>query len=319
MTNESTRSRTTRRLIAVGVGAGEAASAALAWAAAEARPGDAVHVVHAYTPLSLDGSSWAPVAQAKDDLRAHARLVVARATTALRASHPQIEIDGSAIEAAPLAALADMSRIVDLVVVGASAPGGSATPARDARLGWSLADQSSCPVVIVPPATDPGGKDRCRRPVALLLGASSLPPHAVEFAFEAAARRHVTLVVCESRSPGPTGLPVTADNISRWETTRQETLDADLSPWQENYHAAGVIVELRREGAVATAALMHRTSQLLVVARECPAGTPLDTLARAALRHAMCPVAIVPDTTVTTRCNAATAAHRHWSSVQQAG
>jgi len=51
----------------------------------------------------------------------------------------------------------------------------------------------------------------------------------------------VTLVVCESYAAGPTGLPVTDDDISRWETTRQETLDADLALWQERYRAAGVM------------------------------------------------------------------------------
>lgn len=253
--------------------------------------------MHAYVPLSLSGSSWAPVVEANDARQASARWLVARAVTAVQSTHPQIKVSGSAIEAAPLVALADMSQIVDLVVVGADALSSSGTA--PAALGRFLAEQSSCPVVFVPNGTDPDQPDRSATPVALLLAGTALPHHAVEFAFEAAARRHVTLAVCESCTPGPIGLPVTDDDISRWETTRQETLDIDLSPWQDKYRAAGVMVELRREGVAATAALLHRTSQLLVVARMRPAGAPLDTLIRTALHHASCPVAIVPDSEVT--------------------
>lgn len=169
MTNQPAQVRPAgRRLIAVGVGRDESGSAALRWAVAEARRGDALHTVHAYPPLSLRGSSWSPVLQANDARRVDAGWIIARAVTAVRSTHPKIEVGGSAIEGAPLAALTDLFQLVDLVVVGGDDTPSPAAPAT--TFGRTLAGRSSCPVVIVPTTTDADEVSRAQVPVALLLG-----------------------------------------------------------------------------------------------------------------------------------------------------
>ena len=274
------------RVIAVAVNGAESDLAALSWTSGAARAGDVVHVVHPYSLLSFAECSWRPAVSANDARREYARHVVAMSTQVVRERNHAVVVDGSAVVGRALPVLADMSTIVDLLVVAADA--------RDQGtcLAPAVARRTACPVVIVPasrPAAD-------ARPVGLLVEMHDLPATAVEFAFEEAARRGAELVVSEPVGTRPSGLPVCDDDISAWERVADETLSADLAAWQEKYRAAGVLVEVRRESPSATARLLERTCQLVVVPRgNARANGPLGRLARAALQRAACPVVVVPD------------------------
>jgi nucleotide-binding universal stress UspA family protein len=286
----------TRRIV-VGLAGNENDVVALAWTAHEARADDVVHVVYPYRLLALEGSSWYPAVRANDARRARARRVVAAAISTIRSVNPKPEIDGSAIVGRAVAILRDLSQIADLLVVVDDVVADRIGRATGPRIGRAVAATASCPVVVMPRAADARHADAATQPVALLLTSASLPADAVRFAFESASARAVTLIVAQSCASGPTDLPVTDDDISSWEQVgSQEILDADLSAWQEKYHAAGVIVEVRRESPPSTAMLLDRTCQLIVVPRGDASRDPLGRVAREALRHTTCPVAVVPET-----------------------
>jgi hypothetical protein len=276
------------RIIVVGIGDGTG-TAALAWVASQVGPGDAVHVVHAYSLLEITGSNWQPALRANEQRRSRARSAVAEAVRYVRDHSPSVEVDGSAIVGRPLRVLTDLSAIADLIVIE--------TSQRDdgVRLDRLVAARSACPTVTVPRLATDLDRRRDAEPVALLLDRRTLPRNAVEFSFEQAAARGVSLVVVQPADHGPSGLPVSDDDVSWWDSEEQQTLDGDLAVWREKYRDAGVVVELRREPAGVVAPLLHRTCQLVIVARATGTGPQLSDVARAAMRRATCPVAVVPD------------------------
>jgi hypothetical protein len=190
-------------------------------------------------------------------------------------------------------AVRDASARADLVVVGVPSPG----PHRHAHPGQviaaDLARRGHCPLVAVPSGDHGRHAAAADAPVGLLLDTVSLPADAVEFAFEAAGRAGVTLVVAES-VPNRPDIATGSRDRALWAQLGQETLAADLAVYQDKFRGAGTIVELRHERATQTAALLEGTCRLVVVARGAGSSASLGPLAVTALDVARCPVAVVP-------------------------
>lgn len=170
------------RSIAVGVRDAEASRAALVWAAAEASTDRSeVHVVHCYDLLALEGSTWPPVVQANDGRRADARHTVNLSQHVVRSCASGVEVSGSAVRGDVTDALIDLSRLVDLVVVGES----TRNPLRD-----RLAAAAHAPVVVVPDA-DVSADD----PIVVAVDRHDLSVEALQFALRTARRWGAQLVV----------------------------------------------------------------------------------------------------------------------------
>jgi len=259
------------RLIAVGVRDAEASRAALVWAATEAAgDGSELHVLHCYELLALDGSSWAPVVQANDALRAGARHIVNESEHVARSSAPGVEISGSAVRGAVGAALTDLSRLVDLVVVGESAR----NPLRD-----QLAATVRCPLVVVPD-TDVSADD----PIVVAVDRHDLPLDALHFALRTARRWGAQLVVAASDGLPTSGAEAVADVHAR--------LDMQLESVTCEYPDVPVEVTLHSTDfatVVRTAAIGAR---LLVL--PCRQGAPDRPFLCGSAWPLAAPVAIVP-------------------------
>ena len=267
--------------IAVAVDGSARDSAVLAWTAHFARPGDDVHVIHAYQELALEGSAWLPAVRANDHRRHQARRVVATAQSSLHASliHArQIAVGGSVVTGWPHQVLADVSTIADLLVVG-SRPGP----------GPACVLAAACPVVIVPASWRPGpatGHD-----VGVLCG-RTLPLAAIDGAVDVARREHMSVVVLQLAEPadGDGAAPRFA------EAAQLERLDMQLAAWDGTDYPP-MVAEVRREDfSESLRALSHVVA--LVATMD---AAEFDPATRTALDELHVPVLRVPDSDVPAR------------------
>jgi universal stress protein family protein len=257
------------RTIVVGVDGSAESRAAVAWVAAEARPGvDVVHVVHAAA------------------MRA-GRTHVVTAVLALRRTNPGLAVEASLVVGAVVEVLGDFTRVADLVVVGAVSR--SAWSARDGggRVGREIAVRAHCPLVVVPE----GGNASSDLPVGILVPEPDMPDAALRCAFAmAAARRQALLVTCVW-ALGTAWHPEERSEIGTWQIERQQ-----LAYWREEFPAVPVMVQLRRESPLLAAQELHQRAQLLVVPVPQGDGVPLSDSGLAALIRPVVPVMLVPST-----------------------
>lgn len=196
----------------------------LSWAAWFARPGDDVHVVHAYQELALGGSAWLPAVRANDRRRHDAWHILTRAQSVLHAAlaphDRQIAIGGSTITGWPHRVLADMSTIVDLLIVG-TRPGP----------GPACSIDAACPVTVVPKAWT--AQRAQARSVGVVCG-RDLSVRAMDSAAGLAQRLGMTVVV------------VQVDDTSQGDANALERLDLQIADW-EGSDAAPIVTEIRHE------------------------------------------------------------------------
>jgi hypothetical protein len=263
------------RVIAVGVRDHEYDEATLSWVEREAVSAcDAVHLVHAYVPLRLDGCTWDPVRRERDARALVGRRITSQAVQRVRAARPDVLVDGSTIQGLPEDVLQEFSTVVDLLVIGDD----SALPSSVRKIAWRVQDHARCPVVTVPRGYRPACADE---PVTVVLSETGLAEPVMRFGAQAATRHERTLQVSrswtslhEGERTGPT-----------WLAHQQEELDGQLADWRERYPHLPIAARIELDDEWLTR--LAQGSSLLV------AGAAAAGLLRLAQGAAGCPIAIV--------------------------
>jgi hypothetical protein len=269
----------TPRLIGVGVRDEIHDAATLAWATAEAVAGvDAVHVVHSYLPLRLEGCGWEPVARARDARYLAGSRVVAQAVRRTATDHAGLRVAGSAIAGLPDDMLQEFSSVVDVLVIGDD----SEAPAGRPRVSWKVQDVADCPVVSVPHGYR---SKHDHGPVTVVAGERGLSAAAMHFAADAATRRDVTLMVSrtwqslhEGDHPGP-----------EWLAAQQEELDTQLADWRARYPHLAIVARIELDSDWLDR--LRSGSSLLVAGR----GSADAVRSNGPPRSRACPTVVVPE------------------------
>ncbi|GGT40463.1 universal stress protein [Streptomyces chromofuscus] len=277
--------------VVVGVDGSSACMAAAWWAAREAVDRHApLHLVHSWTSQPLD----VPISQDAHSERLYGREVLRRTEAELLHRHGDLAVTTDLVAAPAAQALLARGGDAELLVLG-SRGHGSVAGFLLGSTALRVVGLTRCPAVVVR-ADDPtvgAGRDRL---VAadrdeVVVGVPEPGPAAealLEFAF-ATADAHGDLLRAVTVVPGSPG--------PRAEEERRAWLAAELAPWREKYPKVTVAERV----AVGPAAQLLLTScgrsRLLIVGRRPHPSHlvwKLGPVAHAAVRHAACPVAVVP-------------------------
>ncbi|GGW88842.1 universal stress protein [Streptomyces noursei] len=289
--------------VIVGVDGSPDSERALRWAADAARGRSApLQVVHVWPYATAERAAAGE--QGGDPVLADLR------GRAFLAELPEVAFRGlSGLADTELPALGGEGQ---LLVLGSRGRGGFASLLLGSN-GLACAARSACPVVVVP-RPDRAGAERgpdgelvrpAVRQVTLGVDASSDEPAAIGFAFAEAARRGARLQVVSGYA-WPMLLPPAFEYAAVYESTQQEYEDAlglqlvdVLAPYRVRYPGVEVTVQLRAGDAAGQLVAASGGSDLVVVARHrrrLPIGPRLGSVAHAVLLHAICPIAVVPET-----------------------
>jgi nucleotide-binding universal stress UspA family protein len=283
--------------VVVGTDGTACGTAAVEWAAAEARRRRApLRIVHAYEwdwhESRFDiGNEYIDVA------RAIAEATVSAARDRARALAPGIEIESRTLVGRAAPGLLQVSRDAALLVVGSRGRGGFAGLLLGS-VSQRVATQASCPVVVVRGKADPSG------PVVAGLDETPAAEQVLETAIESAAARGAALTVVRAFLPViPLWLanvqPADVDTPSE-DAVQRAAVNELLEPWIEKYPHVPVNVVLTHDGAAA--ALVHASTgaQLVVVGNHghgVVSRSLLGSAGQQLLHHAECPVLIVRQST----------------------
>ncbi|WP_328437184.1 universal stress protein [Streptomyces sp. NBC_00457] len=209
-----------------------------------------------------------------------------------RAVAPQVEVTSDVLLGEPMAVLESESRLASLTVVDGRGAGRLDGLLRGSVVGH-LTAHGCCPVLVVRGRPEPTG------PVVLVDDASPAAREAARFAFAEASVRGTDLVVLRTRSirtRSPVGAPVGPRHGTRGGDGRQPRAAA-LSVLQKDH--ADVLVRARQLAGRAGRAVVEASAGAQLVVLGAPAmGRRANVLpgsvGRAALRHAQCPVAVIP-------------------------
>lgn len=272
--------------IVAGVSPTDSANDVIAWGAREALLRHrTLRLVHAYGTLPADGKGGrAAPAASRRAYREAAEWVHAQRAYALRLL-PEGEVETTVRDGNWVEVLLQQASAAEMLVIGSGdewRTDGLAT-----SRGVQLVAHAGVPVLVV------RGSGRRGRTVGgrLVLGCgeSSAPDALVAAAFDEAERRGVGLLVVSARGSGP---------VPPEPTEPGEALTGDaLTGWRRKY--PHVPTDHRVSLATPAAALIEAsaTADLLVVGDRGSGGFPglrLGSVTDAVLRHAKCPVLVVP-------------------------
>jgi Universal stress protein family len=184
--------------------------------------------------------------------------------------------------------LAQLSRTAQLLVIARQRVRG---PQRlvAAQDDLVLASHSRSPVVVVPRTWKP---DSGRTAVAVGVDGTQTSSEAVGYAFAAAARRRVRLLVVHAEA-GPPG-PVTEADELAWRSRAGLTVAETLAGWQQGYPEVDVERLLSTEPVSQALTRWSARAGLLVLGVHTDRNRMYaDPIAREALAAATCPVAMV--------------------------
>ncbi|MFE0677207.1 universal stress protein [Streptomyces sp. NPDC058867] len=267
------------RMIITGVDGSARSRTAADWAAREALSrGIPLRVVHA-APHAVERWPYRPEA------------VVDHAVAELVRRHPDLMVHGRVLTGAPKAELRAAGARAELLVTGLRGAGThTGTPV--GTTAAALVTDSAGPVVLVPGTLASPGPQR--RPAGVVLGVDARDPAggALDLAF-ATAQRHGTRLraVHTWRLPASRPClpwPVLEADRAAWEDHEVGLLSDALRPWREKYPEVEVVEDVRLLPTAEALAHASAHAELVVVGRR-SGGTAL-----ALLRHAECPVAVVP-------------------------
>lgn len=255
--------------IVVGVDGSSTGVSALEWAADTAALWRCpLHLVHA--------------ARADEfDIDAQSQRILAWADRRLaRTGRRHLEVTMSVRRGVPVAVLSQAGATAQLLVLGRRGSGSLRCP--ELMLGataLACATRSPTPVVVVPTKWPVRVGQAQVRGRCLVIGVDGSPAGqaAIEFAFTEAAERNLSLTAVYAGSPKE-GAPL---------------LDDALATWREKYPDIAVTERVERSRPAATLIRTAARAALLVVGARGD-GSPLGSVTQAVLRHAACPVAVVP-------------------------
>jgi len=277
------------------------ADAAVLVAAWEAdRRGLPLRIVHGYViPAPYTSMGFAPVDLAYP--MAATRATLADTVTRVRDRYPDLAVETAVIAGSPAGTLVDESREASLVVVGSRGLGGFAGLLAGS-VSTQLAAHAHAPLIVVR-GTDAGAAPT-QRPVVVGVDGARGGDAAVGFAFEEAAARGAPLIALYAWWMLPWGANFGPIDLRYYDPTEardeaQRMLAEAVAGWAGKY--PDVPVEQRAAHDLnPTLALQDAADAagLVVVSRH--GGTTLTRLllgsvGDALVRHAPCPVAVVPE------------------------
>lgn len=291
--------------IVVGVDGSAQGRLALDWAAAEAALRKApLQIVFGRSVRSVVPSprmAGAPEPYLPDDWAATAERELAGAASRAGELAPEIGISVRREPVDPGRLLVDLSDSATLVVVGSRGLGGFAGLLLGS-VSTYLASHARSPVVVV--RAEPGSLRGPEQPPEILLGVDGHAPamSAIEFAFAEASRRGIRLRALHAwPHPQPAGSAERpGGDVPPDAAAEQARLLAEaLAGWQEKYPDVRVHAEIRQDSPGSILTALSGQAELLVVGahhRTHRIGLALGVVNHAVLKHALSPVALVPDT-----------------------
>lgn len=235
----------------------------------------------------------------EDEQSVAAQRLLQDAEAELRQRYPDVPISTELLPAGTPADLLSASRDAELVVLGSQGLGA----VRGYLLGslaLYTAAQSDRPVVLVRAHEQPAGtKVPAAQSGAIAVGVSLRAGYdgALEFAFDAAARRATPLLAVHATSRRPS---VIAREHPPEETTSEAdrpALAAALLPWRERYPDVHVVEHVSHENPARAVVGIATGARLLVVGRGGYRSGPtprIGPVTRAAIHHSACPIAVIP-------------------------
>ncbi|REF38114.1 universal stress protein [Thermasporomyces composti] len=277
----------TARAFVVGIDGSDSARAAVAWAAREARERRApLRLVHAYVWPLLHlprGFRMGP----SGGLHAHTERLLEEARRAAWEAAPGVDVDARALVRFPLPMLVEESRDASCVVVGSSRTG-PVSMVGSVALG--LIAHAYSPVAIVCGIAP----DRSHPRVVVGVDGSPSSCAAMRLGVDLAARRHGTVVAVHVARAGPARARAAASGV-RW-------IEEALAGWRR-CHPTLPIEERIMSGRPADvlAGLSDQAAAVVVGTRGYGvlAGLLHRSVSHGLVRHARCPVLVVPEKAAT--------------------
>jgi nucleotide-binding universal stress UspA family protein len=279
--------------IVVGVDGSPASDLALTWAinAARAR-GGSVTALHAWQQLAtydVYGFGMVDLEMLEDGARVTLEEIVARAdTTGLPADVERALVPGSAA-----GALLDVSRHVDLVVVGSRGRGEFAGLLLGS-VSHQVVAHSACPAVVVPGSWTPDAKHR----VVVGVDGSDGSRAALSWALEWARGTHAEVEAVLAFDPGLAWIDAGSNYEQAWVEHATAKAEADMREILGSVPGGNTLRSAVVEGAPARVLLDHATdADLLVVGtrgRGGFGGLLMGSVSQRCIEHTPCPVAVVP-------------------------
>lgn len=285
--------------LVVGVDGSEAGLWATDWASAEAAlHGLPLRIVYASLWERYEGPVFAHSAEVPAE-HALAQHIVDEAAERARRRCPDVKVMVDIVPDDAEAALLREARHAAAVVTGCRGRG----PIRGALLGSvsrSLATRAAGPVVVV--RGTPQNRQGANGRIVVGVGDAATGTAATRFAFrEAEARRCVLDAVRAWRRPAhkPLAHPLLAGDPAHHHEDQALALLDDALRTPQHEHPGVLVRRVTAEGPAHHVLLTHSaTADLLVLGaprRHGPLALPLGRVAQAALQHADCPVAVVPE------------------------
>jgi len=277
--------------VIVGVDDPQSSSAAIDWAADEARLRRLrLHLVHGRPWHGQSGS-----VTLADQLVRSANEEALQALAAKAASqYPGLEVTSGLVEVPAREALVDLGTEAALLVLGSRGTGGF-PGLLVGSTSLHVAARAVCPVVVVPVA--PG------RDGGVAVGVHGREPcdELLAFAFQEAQRRALPLRVVHAWSSPLTVAPghalASVHEEGRAAAEQARLLAEVLAGWRQNYPEVAVTEDIVRSGAARRLVEVSSAQQLLVVGRHGHPHGPvgrLGSVGQAVVHHAHCPVAVLP-------------------------
>jgi len=259
----------------------------------------ALWLVHAYqwTPLPTFGASART--EAEQAMREAAVALLSQAAAIVRAEYPHLHVETAPVNKNTAEALADISPIASLVVVGGRGRSGFAGQLLGS-VALRVLSHARCPVVVV--RGDMHGVTRSLM-VGVDVEAPATGPEVLDFAFGEAALRHVgvrAVHACDWQGY----VTVTAEReepeqLHYIACDRRRSLDAVLEPWADKYPDVDVTADVLPRSPSKALVDGSGMAGLIVLGAKVHGdehdGVRLGAVAHTVLHHARCPVAIVPE------------------------
>jgi nucleotide-binding universal stress UspA family protein len=269
--------------ILLGVEAG--ARSAAGWAAAECRlRGGVVLMVHVPTARSEPWPGWFPASGLTG------WLLLDELAVDLHQRYPDVAVEQLLGHGDPAGTLTDLSALADLVVLGTTGRGGNLT-SLVGSVSARVAAQAHCPVVIVPEQPALPTVRTADRTIVVGVADTAAGRAALDFAFDEAARRRVSVTAVHGWQPKD------AEEHSENSNGQPERrLDTLLAGWQRQYPNVPIHPMLLPSHPAQAVLQAARGAELVVLGAhhsDNPWSSRLGPVPQTVLHQTSCPVVLV--------------------------
>jgi len=290
--------------IVAGTDGSEESLAAVQWAAVEAGrrrvPLSIVHVLEHHTgPVADSQIVWHEVHRhsvARHDVPHGARSVLARAARRAADAAPGVDLRTTAVPGCADQVLTAITDEAALFAIGTRGTGGGAfSGLRLGSVALCLASRARCPVVFTAAGSRPDVRE-----IVVGTDDSDEAAAALEFSFGEANVRGARVNALyawqhaeKGRLDGYRGWVLSVDPVNE---AAAALLSEQTAPWRDRYPGVAVTESPVRGHAGRVLALASQSTDLIVVGgrRGLASSMGLGPVTYAMLRHAQCPVAVIP-------------------------